>query len=184
MKKNLRHKIAHVVFLNEFRNKTLKSNLIPFDQAESIGIIYDSTNEKHYEMVRKYVKDLRETYHKDVLALGYYDEKELPTLRFSKLGLDFFTRKDLNWFYKPISPIVKRFVDREFDILIDLHIGHHIPVKYVVASSKAKFKMGKYTKNAERYYHFMISVNEQTQLPAFIEQVNHYLKQIKNEKSK
>ena len=54
----------------------------------------------------------------------------------------------------------------------------------MVASSKAKFKIGKYTKNTERYYNFMISVNEQTQLPAFIEQVNHYLKQIKNEKSK
>ena len=53
-----------------------------------------------------------------------------------------------------------------------------------MASSKAKFKIGKYSKNAERYYTFMISVNDQTQLPAFIEQVSHYLKQIKNEKSK
>lgn len=184
MKKNLRHKIAHVVFLTEFRNKTLKNHLIPFDQASTIGIIYDSSNEAHYEIVRKYVKDLRENYHKDVLALGYYDQKELPTLRFSKLGLDFFTRKDLNWFYKPISAIVKRFVDREFDILIDLHLGNQIPFKYVVASSKAKFKIGKYSKNAERYYNFMLSVNDTVQLPAFIEQVNHYLKQIKNEKSK
>ncbi|MFM7016395.1 MAG: DUF6913 domain-containing protein [Bacteroidota bacterium] len=182
MKKNLRHKIAHVVFLNEFRNKTTKSHLIPFDKAETIGIIYDSTNEAHYEMVRKYVKDLRENFHKDVLALGYFDQNELPTLRFSKLGLDFFTRKDLNWFYKPISGIVKRFVEREFDILIDLHLGNQIPFKYVVASSRAKFKIGKYSKNAVRHYNFMLSVNEQTQLPAFIEQVNHYLKQIKNEK--
>ena len=171
MKKNLRHKIAHVVFLNEFRNKFTKGGVVPFDQAKSIGIIYDSSNEAHYEIVRKYVKELRETHHKDVLALGYYDQKELPTLRFSKLGLDFFTLKDLNWFYKPISNIVKRFVDREFDILIDLHLGHQIPFKYVVASSKAKFKIGKYSKNAERYYTFMISVNENTQLPAFIEQV-------------
>ena len=184
MKKNLRHKIAHVVFMNEFRNKSTKNNIVPFDQATSIGILYDSSNEAHYEIVRKYVKELREVHHKDVLALGYYDQKELPTLRFSKLGLDFFTLKDLNWFYKPISGIVKRFVDREFDILIDLHLGNQIPFKYVAASSNAKFKIGKYSKNAERYYNFMLSVNEQTQLPAYIQQVNHYLKQIKNEKSK
>ena len=91
MKKNLRHKIAHVVFLNEFRNKFSKGGVVPFDQATSIGIIYDSSNEAHYDIVRKYVKELRETHHKDVLALGYYDQKELPTLRFSKLGLDFLS---------------------------------------------------------------------------------------------
>jgi hypothetical protein len=54
----------------------------------------------------------------------------------------------------------------------------------VAASSNAKFKIGKYSKNSERYYNFMLSINEHIQLPAFIEQVNHYLKLIKNEKSK
>ena len=184
MKKNLRHKIAHFVFVNEFRNKVTKSNVIPFDQATTIGILYDSSNEADYEIVRKYVKELREIHHKDVLALGFYDQKELPTLRFSKLGLDFFTLKDLNWVYKPISGIVKRFVNKEFDILIDLHLNNQIPLNYVAASSNAKFKIGKYSKNAENYYSFMLIVGEQTQLPAFIEQVNHYLKLIKNEKSK
>ena len=97
MKKSFRHKIAHYLFLREFRSNLSAHQMITFERAKSIGILYDSTNEKHFELVKKYVKEIRETHHKDVLALGYYDQKELPAMRFSKLGLDFFTKKDLNW---------------------------------------------------------------------------------------
>ena len=102
-------------------------------------------------------------------------------MRFSKLGLDFFTRKTLNWFYKPSNPIIKNFVNREFDILIDLHTGNSIPFKYIVAMSKARFKIGKYEKGSTSFYDFMISTRENLALPQFIEQVNHYLKSFKYE---
>ena len=69
----------------------------------------------------------------------------------------------------------------DFDILIDLHTGHSIIFRYMVASTKAKFKIGKYDKKASKYYDFMISVNESMPLSAFIEQVNHYLNLLKHE---
>lgn len=176
MKKTFRQKIGSYLFLREFRQHQSGKQLITFQDARSIGILYDSTDEKNFDIVRKYVKEIREVHHKEVLALGYYDQKELPPMRFSKLGLDFFTRKDLNWHFKPMAPVVRNFVNRDFDILIDLHLANSIPFRYIVASSNARFKIGKYERFATPFYDFMISIREGTTFQQFIEQVNHYLK--------
>ena len=157
--------------------------MVGFKDAKTIGIIYDSTDEKNFEIIRRYVKDLRENYKKDVLALGFYDKKDLPPTRLAKLGLDFFTRKSLNWHYRPVAPVVKNFIAKDFDILIDLHTSNSIIFRYVSASTKAKFKIGKYDKAASLFYDFMISVNDTITLPAFIDQVNHYLNLLKHEQA-
>src|SRR5688572_3619106 len=121
MKKKIKSKIAHYLFHREFASHDRQQKVVSFTEARSIGIIYDSTNERNYDIIKRYVKELRDIYKKDVLALGYYDKKELPNDRFAKLGLDFFTRRALNWHYKPIAPIVKNFIAKDFDIFIDLH---------------------------------------------------------------
>ena len=181
MKKTIKSKIAHFIFYREFASHQRQQKMVSFPEARTIGIIYDSTNERNYEIIKRYVKELRDTYKKDVLALGYYDKKELPPTRLSKLGLDFFTRKSLNWHYKPVAPVVRNFMAKDFDILIDLHTSGSIIFRYVAASTKAKFKIGRYEKNAATFYDFMISVNESISLAGFIEQVNHYLNLLKHE---
>lgn len=181
MNKPLRIKIAGYLFRREFGKQQAQRRLITFEKANSIGILYDSTEEKDFEMVRKYVKEIREQHHKEVLALGYYDQKELPPMRFSKLGLDFFTKKDLNWYYKPMASVVKNFAHREFDLLIDLHTGNSIPYQYIVASSRAKFKIGKYERKSTAFYDFMISMPDNAGLKQLIEQVNHYLKSLRDD---
>ncbi len=184
MKKTFRQKIGRYLFLREFRNNRKSSGIVSYNDAKSIGILYDSTNENHYNLVKKYVRMMREQDHKEVLALGYFDGKDLPPMRFAKLGLDFFTRKDLNWYFKPIAPVVKNFVQREFDILIDLHTGNNVPFRFIVASSKASFKIGKYDHLSVPFYDFMLSVSDSLSFPQFIEQVNHYLISFRNEHSK
>ncbi|MEP7265651.1 MAG: hypothetical protein ABI772_14190 [Bacteroidota bacterium] len=181
MRKKIQSKIAHYLFHREFNMQERQQKLVSFDNARSIGLLYDSTNERNYDVIKKFVKELREVNKKDVLALGYYDKKELPNDRFAKLGLDFFTRKSLNWHYKPIAPIVKNFMAKDFDILIDLHTSNSIIFRYIAASTKAKFKIGKYSRLAAPFYDFMISINEGVTLPQFIEQINHYLNLIRHE---
>ncbi len=181
MKKNIRSKIGKMMFLREFRSHKRQQKMVSFDDAKTIGVVYDSTDEKNFEIIKRYVKELRDIYKKDVLALGFYNGKELPNMRFSKLGLDFFTRKALNWHFKPIAPVVKNFTLKDFDILIDLHTGNSIPFKYIIAMTKAKFKIGRYDRSSLPFYDFMISVEENISLPKFIEQVNHYLNMLKHE---
>ena len=156
--------------------------MIPFSEAKRIGILYDSTSEKHYEVVKLFVKTIR-AQQKDVLALGYYDKKELPETRYAKLGLDFFTRKSLNWYLKPHHPVINNFINSDFDILINLNIEKSFPLKYISAHAKAKFKIGRYHKLNTPYCDMMIHTEENISLGKFIEQVLHYLNLLKNERA-
>ncbi|MEO5571269.1 MAG: hypothetical protein ABIT08_00495 [Bacteroidia bacterium] len=152
---------------------------VPFSEAKTIGILYDATNERDYELVKKFVKEIREQ-KKDVLALGYYNAKELPNMRYVKLGLDFFTKKSLNWHLKPNQAAISNFINAKFDILINLTIEKNFPLKYIFAKTKAKFKIGKYDKKNAAYYDMMIQTDENVSLGKFIELTVHYLNQLRN----
>jgi hypothetical protein len=177
--KTLRHKIANYLFHREMKNHKRVQKSVPFSEAKTIGILYDATTERDYELVKKFVKEIRDQ-HKDVLALGYYDKKELPDTRFVKLGLDFFTKKHLNWHLKPHHHGIHNFINAEFDILINLAIEKNFPLKYIFAKTKARFKIGRYEKINARYYDMMIHTDENVSLGKFIELVVHYLNQLRN----
>ena len=178
-KRKLRSQLANYFFNREIRNHVRKPHTVPFEDVKTIGILYEATDEQNYELVKSYVKEIRDQ-KKDVLALGYIDQKELPNMRFAKLGLDFFTRKSLNWHLRPVHPMVTKFMNADFDILIFLNIDKSIPLKYIAASAKAKFKIGKYDRKNSRFCDFMIKTEEHIPLKQFIELVNQYLKVFSN----
>ena len=84
----------------EVRRVNRIPSVISFDQAKTIGIIYDATRDQDFELMKNYVRDIR-SMGKDVVSLGYFNQKELPGMRFMKLGLDLFTKKSLDWKMKP-----------------------------------------------------------------------------------
>lgn len=126
MNQKLRTKISDYLLQQDIRKHHRKTAVIPFSNAKNIGILYDATEDKDYELIKNYVRDMRGL-SKEVIALGFYNKPELPNTRFMKLGLDFFTRKALNWKMKPNNPIVSNFVNRNFDILICLNLQKSIP---------------------------------------------------------
>jgi hypothetical protein len=180
---NLKLKICDYLLQKEIRKNKRKAEVITFEKAYDIGILYDATTDSDYELIKNYVRDLR-AMTKDVVSLGYYDRKELPNTRFMKLGLDLFTKKALSWKMKPADPLVTNFVNRNFDILICLNLTGSIPLRYVSSMTKAKFKIGKYDPSSVNIYDLMIMVENNTSLKQMIEQTGHYLKQIRNEEHK
>lgn len=180
--KAIKQKAASYLFYRELQRQHHQPRTTSFGNARTIGILYDATIERNYEIVKAYVKHLRDDFKKDVLALGYYDGNELPPMRFSKLGLDFFTKKNLNWHFKPSHPMISKFVNLDFDYLICLNVDRCMPLRYISAATKAGFKIGRYEKGYAGLYDFMISVNGQVTLPQFIDHVNNYLKHIGHDK--
>jgi hypothetical protein len=180
MNHKFRQQIGNYLFQQELKKTGRTAVIIPFTQAKTIGIIYNATSDNDYEIIKNYVRDIRSK-SKEVLALGYIDSKRLPENRMMKLGLDFFTRKALNWKMKPGSSIVNNFISKDFDILICLNPENNLPLKYLSALTKAKFKIGKYDRHNARILDFMLSVGDTTGLPGLIEQVNHYLNIIRND---
>jgi hypothetical protein len=181
VKKELRTRLAGYLLQREIKSHVRHPKIVPFGQARHIGIIYDATKDSDYELVKNYVREMMKDA-REVVALGYVNLKEIPQNRYMKLGLDFFTRKSLNWKMKPRNSIVSSFLQREFDILICLNSEPSVPIRYVTALANARCKIGKYESSGPSVFDVMVKIEHQTGLKPLIEQVDHYMKMISNEK--
>ena len=170
---DFKQKVGKWVFQRELKTNKRTKEVCNLDNAQSIGILYDATSENQIKMVKPFVSyffDLK----KAVKALGYVNSKQLSFHHTPKLQYDFFYQKDLNWFYKPQNYIIDNFVKKEYDILINLCDSSIIPIKYLVASSIAHFKIGIHEENYE-IYDLMISLKDDKSMEKLMHEIKHYI---------
>lgn len=164
--------------LKKERTNIVRSNgLFNLTNSKTAGILYEASNVEDFELVKKYVGYLRE-YGIRVKTIGYFSKKEIPEFTFSKLDYEFFTKKELNWYMKPLTTFTDQFIDQEFDLLIDLNIYDYFPLKYMAAISKAKFKIGKLSEDNKVSHDMMIEIDETKNLKYFLRQVDIYLQML------
>ena len=175
----LRGILANLRFRRELDQNKNGHQTVSFDSAKKIGLLYDATEQKDFEIVKEYVKSVRSR-QKDVLALGYVDKKELPQNQFAQLGLDFFTRKDLNWQHFPQSLEVANFIKEPFDIVLNLSDNSVFPLRYIAAVSKAKFRVGRFDETSVPCYDMMIETTPGMELKQFISRAEEFLVKIKS----
>jgi hypothetical protein len=160
------------------RNREMMS----ISDSKTIGIVFEASDKEEFELVKKYVLYLREQ-KKKVKAIGYFSGGETPTLTFSKLEYDFFSKKDLNWYGKPNDKFVHNFIEEEFDILIDMDIHNHFALRYVSAISRSRFKVGLHSTENEAVFDLMIEGMEGKGLKYYLRQVDTYLQMLNKDKS-
>ena len=148
--------------------------IINMSEASSIGVLYFLPDEPTYRQISAYVKKLQER-GKTVKALGYVESKQLTGQFLPKLSYDFLYPTGINWMLKPTTTAARDFMDAEFDILIDLSTEHHLPLLYLTAFSKAKFKTGLQSDERSNYLDLMINLDENGGLDELITQIDHYL---------
>ena len=168
----IKQKLGDFFFKRELKSNPRQREVHNLHTAQSIGILYDATEKEDMLKVSEFVNTLFQT-KKDVKALGFVNLKELTHHHMPMLQFDFFFLKDLNWYYKPQNYIIKNFVEKDYDILINLCDSACIPIKYLAGKSQAKFKVGKYEEDID-LYDMMIDVKENT-LSALIKEIHHYL---------
>ena len=157
------------------RNKTALS----LTEAKSFAIVFEASKLEDVDLVKKYVAYLKEM-KKRIKVIGFLDSNSDPSFTYSKLEYEFFNKKDLVWYLKPHGSIYNSFVAEDFDVLIDLNLLDHFPLKYVVAMSKAKFKVGKYSEENKDIHDLLIDVDEAKTFKYFLRQVDTYLGMINN----
>jgi hypothetical protein len=170
---DFKQKVGKWVFQRELKTNKRTKEVCNLDNAQSIGILYDATSEEQIKIIKPFVSyffDLK----KDVKALGYVNSKQLSFHHTPKLQYDFFYQKDLNWYYKPQNYIIDNFVKKEYDILINLCDSSIIPIKYLVASSIAHFKIGIHEENYE-IYDLMISLKDDKSMEKLMHEIKHYI---------
>ncbi len=177
--RKIKYRIADYILDKEIAKTQRKREICNLDSARTIGIIYNATSDTEQKTVDDFVKQLQPD-KKKVEALGYIDSRYIPHTYIPRLSSYYFTKKQLNWFYKPSKSYVDGFINSEFDILIDLCMDDLMPVKYIVSYSKAKYKVGKNGEKNVKFYDMMIHADNKTTLEKFIKQIVHYLTIINN----
>ena len=153
-------------------DKILQSNkrrlkVVNYSNAKSIGVIYPVT-------IRE------EVGFKSIVSIGYCDTKKIPNFIINQsIKYQYFTKSDLNRNNFGISKEVKDFIKNDFEILIDFSRDNINPIKHIIASSKSGLKIGRHSKENEKYFDFMVEMEKTAPVSQFINQVNTFLKQVK-----
>ena len=147
--------------------------MINLHQAKRIGILYEVGDENSYRKISDLVRYLQGK-GKIVKALGFVPFPLIPHYCNNMLSFDYYQKKEINWWGKPSNQFIKDFVHEEYDILIDLNLNNIPSLLYITALSVARFKVGLFNKENEKFFDFMIQIDEPS-MSDYIKHLVHYL---------
>lgn len=141
--------------------------------AVSIGIVYQLGSEEEYNRVSLFTKKLQEQ-GKKVQVIGLYNYNRIPVFYIPKLSYDLLLPKDIDIFYRPSNQFVTRFINEEFDMLIDLSSPDKFTLHYIAILSRAHFKLGRMIDDRPLPYDLMINTGPNIDSQELIDQIIHY----------
>ena len=151
--------IGRKVLQNKLKNLMRDTKVCNINEAKTVGIIYNATNSVSFEIIRDFTRILIQK-KIEVSVLGYVDSKKLIDHYLYRKGFDFFTKNNLNWYNRPKSDTVDDFMNKPYDILINLSLEEYYPIQYVLALSPSAFKVGKYFEEPN-YMDLMIDIEKE-----------------------
>ncbi len=176
--KGIKKRIALYKLRKDYAKKKLNAVVCNLQNAKNVGIIYDATNEHEFKTVKNFVIELKKEV-PNVQTLGYVDKNDLDGFHLQPKEFGFFCKKEVNWYQKPKEEAIEDFTNTDFDILIDLQLIECIPLRFILAQSKAKFKVGRRPLRVDDFYDLMLEINPYSSMSYFTEQVYIYLNMIK-----
>lgn len=165
--------------LNKSKKTERNIQTVNLKDAKTLGLVYDASNQEATDLVKRYVKFLRE-YKIKTTAIGFVNEKELPLDMNPSLEFDYITKKELNLQLQPKSTVVDNFLEEEFDILIDTSAEDHVVLQYLVHHSKAKFKVGAQRLSYSPLFDLTIVLKTEEGIRQLMKNIDRYLHVIKN----
>ena len=149
--------------------------MLNYDRARNIGVLFDS----HYAgkdalVINQFLKRLREE-GKNVKALTYLAQEGSNPFDFK---FDFFTGKDLTRLGQFKTEVVDRFVNTEFDYLYCLNASAFLPFDFILAQSKARFRVGIYKPEQPGLFELMINPIEGQDLEKIVAEMLAYTRRI------
>lgn len=172
---NFKSIIGERILTNHQKTRMRLPAFFTINEAKSIGIIYNATEFVSFEIIKNLVKDLAHD-SKKITVLGYVNSKNLIDSYLYRKGFDFFSKNDLNWYFKPVNQVVEQFIQERFDLLINLSLDDHYPIRYITSVSSASFKAGMYTPD-DRCLDLMIDIEKER---LAMRQINEEVKKQKN----
>jgi len=176
MLENIKERIA-IISLQKELNSTKRSIAFNnFESATTVGFIFDTNDRQNYQIARDFI-DSVEKLNNRVFGIGLALKSDQIAYFPYKQGIDYFGLDEKNWFGKPSNPVIKDFLKRNFDILVDLSLSDIFATQYLFSLSNAKFKITNSCIKS-KYADFIIDVKNSEKLDNYITQIKLYLKAI------
>ncbi|MEA1899137.1 MAG: hypothetical protein U9N53_15875 [Bacteroidota bacterium] len=172
----VRSSVTGLVVKRLLKSRKRNKKVYNLSTARTIGLIFDGTNPKNFDGVYDFYKTLKER-NINISILGYVQPKNIPDNFLIKKNIQFFTTKEVNWYFKPKNTEALKFADKKFDILINLDLNQEKVINYIVSISLARFKVGRFVKE-NNYNDLSIRLDKEPTLEYYIQQVWHYLELI------
>lgn len=176
--KNIKSKLAGLKIKNLQKKNPRKKEFHNLESAKSIGILFDTLQEKNHLIAKKFGEDLQQKGYK-VQTVGWVNADELPDFGVAQRIL-FYTNKDLKWSGEPTIPELMEFINNEFDLLFVLTKSDHFSIKYITQVSMAACKVGSLIDNCE-HLDLMIDQGKNNSIENLISESLKYLAQIKKQ---
>ena len=153
------------------KNHSLRSNL-PYQQAHHIGIMFSVEDKQKHQDVKEFIHYLEQD-GKKVQVLEYLPlKKENYEFKF-----DFFTIDDLSFWGRINSATALKFSETRFDYLFYIDKEPNPMALYLLACSKARCRIGRFSENENPFFEMMIEQNGTTR--GLIETMYKYTKQLR-----
>jgi hypothetical protein len=175
---DIKNYIGRWMLNRELTQKKLKRSFSGYKEVQHIGIVYNAESKGAEDAINNYANRLRSD-GKKVFTMGYVDMKELPHTKKFNLQSEFFWKEKLNGFNLPIKGKIGRFLELDFDLLLNLYFEASLPMQAIAAYSNAKYRVASHIEGGIDYYDAMIDVGNKKDLHFLIEQIDFYLKAIK-----
>jgi len=175
---DIKNYIGRFLLGRDIAKRKLKRSFVAFNEVQHIGIVYNAQKKEDEELVNHYANQLRQQ-GKKVFLMGFVDMKELPHNKKFNLQSEFFWKEKLNGFNLPVKDKIGRFLDYDFDILMNLYFEPSLPMQAIAAYSNAKYRIGSHIEGGFDFYDAMINVERNKNLNFLIEQIDFYLRSIK-----
>ncbi|MES2732269.1 MAG: hypothetical protein V4714_10985 [Bacteroidota bacterium] len=157
------------------RDSVVSRGAIGFGRAKNIGILFDANFEgKDAQAINMFYKRLRDE-GKNVKSLTYFPQERSSPFDFK---FDFFTSKDLTMLGDLKTEVVDRFVNTDFDYLYCINSVSFLPFDYILAQSKARFRVGVYQEEKSELFELMINPLEGQDLASIIDQMFSFSRRI------
>lgn len=173
-----RHKIANLILSKKTARIKRRVHYSNIKNIRKIGIVWDASKSEDFNSLSKFHQRMHER-NIDVKIIGYYAGDELPDRLTAIRFLSCIRKKELSFFYKPVSEESDAFINTNFDVLIDVNFDKKFPLYYISSLSTASFKVGLFdSENNTSIFDLMMELKKPVHVENYLDQVVHYLEMI------
>ncbi|MCB0479080.1 MAG: hypothetical protein KDC84_13005 [Crocinitomicaceae bacterium] len=153
-----------------------KSQVYNYLNSNSIGILCTCESETQINLIQRYIQKLKENHGiRKIKLLAICNEKELPAYFKETENVIGVTSKEFSYTGNSENGRFLDFIKENFNILLDFSRDVNPEVKFVVKSSHASFKVGRFADENLEMYDLMLNMESSKDLNMFMDLLDKYM---------